>query len=220
MRSGMTAGKFAAFMVAALMVIGSALCVSYEAWTMAGALFICGIVLGGWVIVDAIWERHNDELDDRRCLVESRTRFAVAVGSLDSETRQFMSLEWPELGVDFGIEPIIYLLDNGMNTNILLACLQKFLQDSSEQEFADVRKYNDDKYLQQTFGLSRDAVRKQWQLATQFLMRKEYLVPGSMAGSHSYQWKTKGHYRQLARRYVAAKSVASLGSDQPAMAGG
>lgn len=170
--------------------------------------------LGIWIVVDAIWDRHNDEIQYRSYLAESRTKFALALIQVDSQTRQFLSIEWPELGVEFGVEPIFYLLDNSMNTNILLDFFRKFLMDSSENEFVDVRNYNDDKYLQQQFNVSRDMVRKQWQLATQLLLRKGYLLYGSMRGSHSYQWKTKGHYKQLVRQYVTAPTVVQIGSQQ------
>jgi len=214
MRSGMTIGKFMAFMVAALMELGSAVCFAYDAWPMFWMLCVCGSVLGVWVISDASWDRHNDEIMYRTDLVRERTKFAMTLSGLDAKALDFLAIEWPELGLEFGIEPRIYILENGMNTKIYLPCFQKFLEDSSEQEFADVRKYNDDKYLQQTFGLARDVVRKQWQLATQLLLRKEYLMHGSMAGSHSYQWKSKGHYRKLARQYAIAPNIASLTTEQ------
>jgi hypothetical protein len=214
MSSGMTAGKFGAYLVAvALMVIGG-VAVGYDEQLIGWILIVGGGWLGIWISIDVIWDRHNDEIQYRSYLAESRTKFAQALTQVDSETRQFLSIEWPELGVEFGIEPIFYLLDNGMNTDILLECFRKFLLDSSENEFADVRKYNDDKYLQTQLNMSREKVRSQWTLATQFLLRKEYLMHDSMRGSHSYQWKSKGHYRKLARQYVRARAVSEIGSGQ------
>ncbi len=220
MRSGMTGGKFTAFMVAFLMWVGAGMCWVYDAPVMGWLLFGAGFFLGAWVISDSSWDRHNDEILYRTDLVKERTKFAMSLSGLDTKALDFLSVEWPELGIEFGIEPRIYILDgNGNNTGVYYPCFQKFLADSSEHEFADVRKYNDDKYLQETFGLAREAVRKQWQLAVQFLLRKEYLMPGSMAGSHSYQWKSKGHYRKLARQYAIAPNVANLNSEQKAESG-
>lgn len=210
MKSGLTAGKFIVFMVAFLMWIGSGVCAAYDTWLMFWLLIIPGTVLGGWAILDATWDRHNDELMNRADLVSKRTQFAAQLSGLDSKALEFLSIEWPELGVEFGIEPRVYVLDNGANTGIYLPFFQKFLSDSSENEFADVRRYNDDKYLQQTFGVARDVVRKQWELAVALLLKKEYLMPGSMVGSHSYQWKSRGHYRKLARQYVISPSISNI----------
>jgi hypothetical protein len=214
MKSGLTAGKFAAYMTAlALMVIGAVL-VMYDLLLVGGILVVGGGWLAYWVTTDGMYERHNDELDNRRHLVDSRTRFAQAITQVDRETREFLALEWPELGVEFGIEPIYYLLDNGLNTNILLDCLRKFLQDSNEIEFVDQRRYNDDKYLQEAFGLSRESVRTQWRLASQYFLRRDYLMHDSMRGSHSYQWKSKGHYRKAVRQYLGAGIAMGVSSQQ------
>lgn len=210
MNSGMTAGRVAVFMVAVAMWIAAGLCVAYEANVMAGLLFLSGFFLGVWVISASSWEYHNDELMERRALVEARTKFAMSIAPLNPNQLQVIGLEYPELGVDFGVEPVIYLLEDGKVTGILLACLQKFLADSNASEFADLRRYNDDKYLQQQFGLSRDQVRKQWQLATDLLLRKGFLVYGSMTGSHTYQWKSKGHYKNLTHRYAIIPQPANV----------
>ncbi len=209
MNIGMTAGRVAAFVFAITLWVGAGLCFLNAVDVMGWLLFLAGLFMVIWIISSTSWEYHNDELTERRMLVESRTRFAMSLAPLTPNHLQVIGLEYPELGIDFGVEPIIYLLDGGKKTDLLLACLQKFLADSNASEFADVRKYNDDKYLQDQFGLSRDQVRKQWQLATDLLLKKGYLVYGSMAGSHSYQWKSRGHYQNLTRRYSVVPQPAN-----------
>ena len=54
---------------------------------------------------------------------------------------------------------------------------------------------------EQRFGVSREVVRKQWALATEFLLEKQYLLQGSMAGSSTYRWVSKEHFRKARRWY-------------------
>jgi hypothetical protein len=219
MKSGMTLGKFGAFMAAFTMWVGGAWCITYEVQPMAWVCFLGGFFLGVWVIGDASWERHNDELQYRTYLVQERTKFAMSIAPLSSSQLQLIGLEYPELGIDFGVVPIVYVLKNGMNTGLMLVCFQQFLRDSTESAFADERRYNDDKHLQKLFGLSREQVRKQWQVATDYLLEIGYLLRGSMAGNQTYQWKSKGHYRKITRQYAVTPHFENLSNEQKAESG-
>lgn len=163
-----------------------------------------------------LWKHHTEELEKRAWLYDSRTKFTMAVGSQDLDTRKFLADQWPELGVDFGVEPILYILRDGLNTGINLEFFRKFMMDSSDKEFADVRSYNDDKTLQERFHVSRETVREQWQKCVGFLTREGYLIPNSALGPHSYMWKSKGHYRKLARQYLGNHVLIDLSEAQGA----
>lgn len=214
MKSGMTLGKFMVFMTAFLMWVGGAYCSTYDAVPMAWVCFLGGLFLGVWVLSDASWDRHNDEIQYRTYLVSERTKFALSLNGLDAKALDFLSVEWPELGVEFGNEPQVFILHHGNNTGVNLTFFQKFLADSNAHEFADLRKYNSDKYLQETFGVAREMVRKQWRLSVDYLLRIEYLMHGSMAGSHTYLWKSKGHYRKIARKYMITPIVPNVGEEE------
>jgi len=206
-KDDMTTGKFFSFLAATGIMLSGAYSITWGNPPLTVTLFLCGVVLGGWTIIDSIWERHNDEIEKKTDLTKAREKFMTAVGSADSEARSFLSLEWPELGVmDVEIKPAIYILNHGMNTNILLSCFQRFLQDSDEREFADVRRYNDDKSLQDMMGMSRDAVRKQFEMATKYLTPK-YLYPNSAQGSHSFLWISKSHYYRMVQWYIHGTST-------------
>jgi hypothetical protein len=180
-------------------------------WNALANVLILAFVLGVvWIVADSLWERHNDELDYRRELVRERNRFAQTIGSLDKEARYFLAHEWPEMGVEFGEEALTYVLKDGVNTQVLVSFLRVFLEDSSASSFVDLRNYNDDKYLQERFEVSRDVVRTQWGLATAFLAQEKYLKPDSMAGNRTWQWTTKEHYKKMVRRYVGVKELQVL----------
>lgn len=210
--TGITAPRFFYFLVAAAFLIGGAMNVVSGPGALTFVLFLIGFALGTWVIIDAIWQRHNEEIDSRAELTGKRSEFVRSIAAADSEVRSFLSLEWPELGVnDIDIEPAVYILHKGMNTNILLPCFQRFLQDSDEREFADVRRYNDDKSLQDAMSMSREAVRVQWDLATRHLVKKGFLSPNSAQGSHSFLWVTKDHYYRMVQWYLnGPQSLPSL----------
>lgn len=212
----MTASRFFYFVVSTGLMIGGASSVGIENIWITLTLFLCGVILMAWQIADSLWERHNDELEKRVWLTDSRTKFITAIGNQDSDTRSFLSLEWPELGVmDVEIKPALYILHHGMNTNILVSAFQRFLQDGDEREFADVRRYNEDKSLQEALGISREGVRKQWELATQYLSKKGYLYPNSAQGSHSFLWVTKAHYFRMVQWYIhGTASLPNLGQPQ------
>lgn len=178
------------------------------------------VVLGIFALIQFVgimwielWNRHTEELEKRAWLYDSRTKFTMAVGSQDHETRQFLADQWPELGVDFGVEPILYILKDGLNTGINLEFFRKFMQDSNGAEFADVREYNDDKTLQERFQVSREMVREQWRKCVAFLVREGYLIPNSAAGPHSYMWRSKGHYRKLARQYLSNHALIDMAAE-------
>lgn len=182
-------------------------------WGWDGEAWVLGIfaaVQFGCIVWIELWNRHIETLQRKSWLYDSRTKFTMAVGSQDHETRQFLADQWPELGVDFGVEPILYILKDGLNTGINLEFFRKFMQDSSDHEFADVRAYNDDKTLQERFMVSRDFVRGQWQKCVSFLTREGYLIPNSAVGPHSYIWRSKGHYRKLARQYLSNHALIDL----------
>jgi hypothetical protein len=181
-----------------------------EETAMAVTIGVFAAILLIWLIWRDLWELHNDELDNRSLLYQSRTKFILAMTGTTAEHRKFLAVEWPELGVEFGGEHIVYLLDNGANTGILMEFFRRFLEDSSDYEFVDLRQYNDDKFLQERFDCSRDWVRDQWHRATTHLRKAGYLRPGSMAGSHTYQWTTKGHYRRLTRQYAVMPDLPNV----------
>ena len=199
------------------LIIVMALSAAKSGWIEAGW------VLGGLAILllvclmwQDLWMLHNDELEKRSWLYNSRSKFLSELLQSTQEQLQFLSVEFPELGVELEPEPIVYLLDNMLNTGINLEFFRKFIQDSSDKEFADVREYNDDKTLQERFNVSRDTVRAQWQKSVGFLAKKGYLLPNSAAGPHSYLWKSKGHYRKIARRYVSVHTLTDLGDPENA----
>lgn len=178
--------------------------------------------IGGWVliilalawcvgvIVDSIWERHVDEIESRGRLVSKRTAFAVTIAATDNETRHFLAHEWPEMGVEFGEEALTYILRDGVNTQVLVPFLRAFLVDSTEQAFVDMRNYNDVKYLQERFDVSRDIVRMQWNKATDLLLEEGYLIAGTMAGNQTYKWTSAEHFKKLRRRWLNVRTLPTL----------
>jgi hypothetical protein len=203
---------FLVFLVSVAIMAGGAAAFWYDFPTMGWTLEFGGLVGVVWVVADSMWQRHNDELYQREKLVIARTKFTLAISAADGETRKFLGKEWPELGLEFDEQHVVYLLADGVNTGILLAYFQRFLQDSNTVEFADVRKYNDDTFLQERFNVSREFVRKQWHLVVDFLKSPgmDYLVLDSMRGSHTYQWKSKGHYKSLLRKYMNVREIPEL----------
>lgn len=200
---GISIGRFLGFLFATAFLIFGALSIGKEGAALTVVLMFVGLALMVWVIVDSIWSWHNDELENRANLVHERANFVQSIAHADSEVRSFLALEWPELGVnDIDISPTVYILHKGMNTNILLPCFQKFLTDSDEREFADVRKYNEDKTLQEALSMSREAIRVQWDLTTRHLVKKGFLSPNSAGGSHSFLWVTKDHYYRMVQWYL------------------
>ena len=165
-------------------------------------ILFCGVLGCGWEVARSLWEHHNRGIENRRDLIRARAAFGTQATQWDQATRYFLAREWPEMGVEFGEDSISYVLEDGVNTGILIPFLRAFIQDSSENSFVDVRKYNDDKWLQEKFGVSRDVVRQQWKLTTDFLLRKQFLLEGSMAGNQTWRWPTAEHYKIMRRRYM------------------
>lgn len=195
--------RFFYYMTSAAFLIFGALSIGKSSSALVVTVFFCGLVLMGWSIMDSIWYNHNTELMNRADLTAQRAKFVQSIAAADSDVRSFLALEWPELGVnDVEVQPAIYLLHHGMNTNILLPCFQRFLKDSDEREFADMRRYNDDKSLQEQMSMSREAIRVQWDLTTRHLAKKGYLSPNSAMGSHSFLWVTKQHYYRMVQWYL------------------
>lgn len=199
--------KTGPFVLMVLTISGGAVAVTYQ-WMMLGwCLIFAGFLGMVWVMADSLWIRRNDEIYHRTSLINARTSFAVTAAGLDAETRHFLAREWPEMGVEFGNSQTIYILENGVNTGVLLTFLQAFLWDSTEQHFVDVRHYNDDKSVQERFNVSRDVVRQQWRLATEMLEHWRYLQPNSMAGQSTWKWTTPEHFKLLRRRYLNVKDL-------------
>jgi len=192
-------GKFVTF---SLMLLGGGVAL-YFGVTQVGLALAFSAVLGQlWTTAVSLWEQRNDEIINRKDLVRARMAFGIAATQWDDETRHFLAREWPEMGVEFGEEQISYILDGGVNTGILIPFLREFLQDSTEKSFVDVRNYNDDKRIQDRFNVSRETVRVQWKLATEYLESKRYLQEGSMAGSRTWLWTSPEHFKILRRRYI------------------
>ena len=206
----MSGSKFFYYLVCAGIGGGGAVAGVYEMGLLATVLIFAGGIGMVWIVADGLWERHNDEIDNRTLLVKERTRFAQMIGSQDKETRYFLAHEWPEMGVEFGEEALTYVLKDGVNTQVLVSFLRVFLQDSSSTSFVDLRNYNDDKYLQERFDVSRETVRLQWSLASDFLAQQGYLKADSMAGNRTWQWTSKEHYKKMVRRYVGVKELQVL----------
>jgi hypothetical protein len=208
------ARRFFFVLVGGSILVGGAYLLRFDGWIGATAMLF-GFVISGWQIADSLWDRHNTELIHRSDLTRQRKDFVISIASADSEARSFLSMEWPELGVmDVEIKPSVYILNHGMNTNILLECFQRFLQDSDEREFADVRRYNEDKTLQELMGMSRQAIRVQWDLSTRHLVKKGFIYPNSAQGSHSFLWVSKDHYFRMVQWYITGTaSLPEIGSE-------
>lgn len=166
----------------------------------AGILLAFAVALMAWLIIADVWERRTANNYSKATLNEERAKFAQAIVNLSPNDKALLAIEWPELEVDFDGKPTVCL----RGTNLLLHCFQKFLNDSTDTEFASIHWYNDDKSLQETFNMSRDAVRHQWHLAAAYLVDKKLLTKDSARGSHSYQWMKGGRKRML-QWYGAAK---------------
>lgn len=205
----MRAGQAFFFVLATLTMAGGAAAGAYGWGLMAGCLIFAGLMGMVWVVADSLWERRNDEIDSRKDLVRARTAFAISVATTDSETRHFLAREWPELGVEFGDDHITYILQDGVNTQVLLPFLQAFLRDSTEEHFVELRNYNDDKSVQERFQVSRDVVRLQWRKCTELLEHWGYLREGTMAGQSTWKWTTREHYQVMRRRYLNVKAAPS-----------
>lgn len=193
-----------------LVGLGGSMAAMYGMGIVGWVLIILSGAWCGGVIIDSIWERHVEEIDFRGKLVSKRTAFAVTIAATDNETRHFLAHEWPEMGVEFGEEALMYILRDGVNTQVLVPFLRAFLVDSTEQAFVDMRNYNDVKYLQERFDVSRDIVRMQWKKATDLLLEEGYLISGSMAGNQTYKWTTKDHFKKLRRRWLNVRTLPTL----------
>lgn len=150
------------------------------------------LVLGA---LSDLWERSTADNWSRADLAEKRALFASSIANLSPEDKQILGIEWPELDIEFNGKPTICL----RGTNILLQCFQKFVEDSTDTDFASERMYNDDKFLQETLAMSRDAVRHQWHLTVAYLAdpTRGFLTKNSAAGNHSYKWMKGGRKRML-----------------------
>lgn len=161
----------------------------------AGILVASAVVLLVVVAWSDLWERAAADKLSQSHLNEARAKFANSIVNLSPEDKQILGIEWPELDIEFNGKPTICL----RGTNILLACFQKFIEDSTDTDFASERLYNDDKFLQQVMGMSRDAVRHQWHLTVAYLAdpTRGFLTKNSAAGNHSYKWMKNGRKRML-----------------------
>jgi len=201
---------FARFVWLSLCLLGGGVALYFEI-TQVGLALVFSAVFGQlWIVVLSLWEQRNEEIDNRRELVRARMAFGIAATQWDEETRHFLAREWPEMGVEFGEEQITYILHDGVNTGILLPFLREFLQDSSEQSFADLRSYNDDKRVQERFSVSREAVRLQWRKCTEYLESIGYLQEGSMAGNRTWLWKSPEHFKIMRRRYLNYRPIPEM----------
>lgn len=162
----------------------------------AGILLALAFLLLIWFGLADLWEKSTNDNYSKAALASDRAKFAQSVATLSPIDKQILGIEWPELDIEFDGKPTICL----RGTNILLTCFQKFIEDSTERDFASERLYNDDKFLQETLSMSRDAVRHQWHLAVAYLAERGFLTRDSAAGSHTYRWMKGGH-KQMQRWY-------------------
>lgn len=161
----------------------------------ATVILVFAFVVLGLGSLSDLWERSTADNYSRADLAEKRAEFANSIANLSPEDKQILGIEWPELDIEFNGKPTICL----RGTNILLQCFQKFIEDSTDTDFASERLYNDDKFLQETLAMSRDAVRHQWHLTVAYLSdpTRGFLTRDSAAGSHSYKWMKGGRKRML-----------------------
>jgi len=161
----------------------------------AGILLTLAVVLLIWFGLADLWEKSINDNYSKATLASDRAAFARAIVNLSPEDKQILGIEWPELDIEFNGKPTICL----RGTNILLQCFQKFVEDSTDTDFASERLYNDDKFLQDTLAMSRDAVRHQWHLTVAYLADpgRGFLTKNSAAGNHSYKWMKGGRKRML-----------------------
>lgn len=206
----MGGSAFGRFVLLILFTTGGGVALFFEVTPVGLALVFSGVLGMVWTTALSLWEQRNDEIDNRRELVRARMAFGIAATQWDDETRHFLAREWPEMGVEFGEEQITYILHDGVNTGILLPFLREFLQDSSEQSFADLRSYNDDKRIQERFSVPREAVRLQWRKCTEYLESIGYLQEGSMAGNRTWLWKSPEHFKILRRRYLNYRPIPEM----------
>lgn len=203
---------FGQFLLCVLLLVGGAFAWGAEMYVLCGVLLFAGGLWTIGIFSGGLWEYHNDEISNRELLVRARTTFAATISATDEETRHFLAHEWPEMGVEFGEEALTYILKDGVNTQVLLPFMRAFLIDSTEQAFVDIRNYNDVKYLQQRFQVSRDVVRTQWNLLTDLLVKEGYLIAGSMSGNQTYRWTSADHFKKLRRRWLNVHGVTKLES--------
>lgn len=198
------------FLASVLLLVGGGLSAYFEMGVLATFTLFGGVVTLLSLVSSDMWEHHNQEIDNKTDLVKARSKFAIDISTTDDGTRQFLAQEWPEMGVEFGIESRAYLLKDGVNTGILLSFLRAFLLDSTEQSFVELRNYNDDKSLQERFDVSREIVRRQWRLTADLLTGDGYLLSGSMAGNQTYRWTTAEHFKKLRRVYLNLRDLPRL----------
>lgn len=169
----------------------------------AGILLGFAAVLVIWFGWMDLWEKSINDNYSKATLASDRAAFARSIVNLSPEDKQILGIEWPELDIEFNGKPTICL----RGTNILLQCFQKFIEDSTDTDFASERLYNDDKFLQETLAMSRDAVRHQWHLTVAYLAdpTRGFLTKNSAAGNHSYKWM-KGGRRRMQQWYGAVRA--------------
>jgi len=203
--------NYLGFYVLMLLVASVGGVVAFFEMSVLGAVLIFGGLLGGLLSgAVLLWDQRNSEIINRGELIKRRMAFGIAASQWDVETRHFLAREWPEMGVEFGEDQIAYILDAGVNTGILINFLRAFLQDSTDEHFVELRRYNDDKTLQERFNCTRETLRLQWQACTSFLEEKSYLREGTMAGNRTWQWTSREHFEVLKRRYLNVRGLAVM----------
>lgn len=194
------------FILTSLLCLGIALlgCVAIvyeEGWT-ATVLFGFSIALMFWLAVADLIERRTIYNYSKSTVVDKWAKYAQSLTLLDPSRYSALGLQFPELEIRWEGKPVIRLA----GTDILLPCLQKFLLDSSNEDFAAERLYNDDKFLQQAFGLTRDTVRHQWWLAVNWLVEQGHITANTAVGNHSFKWVV-GHRTVLLNQYVHSRPL-------------
>ncbi len=93
MSIGLNVGRFCAFVFAVALWIAAALCFMNAIDVMGWLLFGSGFFLGVWIISSTSWEYHNDEILNRKMLIEARTKFAMSISTFNSNQLQVLGLE-------------------------------------------------------------------------------------------------------------------------------
>jgi hypothetical protein len=186
------------------LVVIALVCFYYDLQVAAVVIGMFAFAIFAWIVRSDLGDQQISYNYSRAELEEKRVAFIQALATLSPDRYSALGLEFPELDIDFEGKPIVRL----RGTNILLECFQKFLADSTDQEFASLHWYNDDKSLQEKFGMSRDAVRAQWHLTVTHLSDGGYITKNSAAGNHSYLWFGKS--REKLVRWFSEGTVERL----------
>ena len=164
------------------------------------AVILCSIYMEIRVVFMNNHHRKVQYLETTTELTDARTKFGAMMSTLDTERWKALGIEFPELEIVFEGKPRVILA----STDLLLPCLQKFLIDSTQQEFVPEHYYNVDQTLQTNLAMSREAVRRQWWVAVKWLKDRQLLIDAPV-GPHTWRWQNENTRATLLHWFVYAK---------------